>query len=251
MLLDKMLLYRVFFKKMRKVLNSHFFTISLIIFAVLLVVFVSQVSAVDNPPSGQNVPPGLLKKQTLISQQGTSTTSGGNIGQIRKLSGTPPFGRGRLEENKLRLCQVKEKVITNRSNNMIRHANRMLEVFDSIATRIQNYYLTRLVPQGKILPNYNALILDIQTNKNALTPLLEAVQTDVANFKCDGDDPKGQLDQFKEDMHAVIAGLKAYKRSVRNLIVAVASIRRAGEGNATGSAAQPSIEPTALPTLSQ
>ena len=134
---------------------------------------------------------------------------------------------------------------------MIRHANRMVEVFDSIATRIQNYYLTRLVPQGKTLSNYNALVLDIQTNKNAIAPLLQAIQTDIANFKCDGNDPKGQLDQFKEDMHAVIAGLKAYKKSVRNLIVAVASIRGTGEGNATGSATQPSIEPTALPTLSQ
>jgi len=242
-----------------KKISNYIFPIFIAASTVLLVVFVSQVSAVDNPPSGQNVPPGLLKKQTLISQQGTSTTSGGKIGQIRKLSGTPPFGRGRLEENKLRLCQVKEKVITNRSNNMVRHANRMVAVFDSIATRIQNYYQTRLVPQGKTLPNYNALILDIQTNKNSLTPLLGAVQTDVTNFKCDGDDPKGQLDQFREDMHAVIAGLKAYKRSVRNLIVAVASIRGAGDGNATGSAAAPSItpstaptvEPTAVPTVSQ
>ena len=83
------------------------------------------------------------------------------------------------------------------------------------------------------MPNYDALVSDIQTNKNAIAPLLEAVQTDAANFKCDGDDPKGQLDQFKEDMHAVIAGLKAYKTSVRNLIVAVASIRGETSGNAS------------------
>ena len=231
---------------MKKIPN-YIFPISIVVSTVLLVVFVSQVSAVDNPPSGQNVPPGLLKKQTLISQQGTSTTSGGNIGQIRKLSGTPPFGRGRLEENKLRLCQVKEKVITNRSNNMIRHANRMLEVFDSIATRIQNYYLTRLVPQGKILPNYDALILDIQTNKNAITPLLDAVQADIANFKCDGDNPGSQLTQFRTDMQAVIQGLKAYKTPIKNLIVAVASIRGETSGNASGSAVAPSVAPSVAP----
>lgn len=221
-------------------------------FVILFIIISSQVSAVGQ---NQNTPPGLLKKQTLISQQGTSTTSGKKIGQIRKLSGTPPIGRGRLEENKLRLCQVKEKVITNRSNNMVQHANRLIAVFDSIAARVINYYQSRLVPQGKILPNYNALVLDIQTKKTAVTPFLEAVTADVANFKCDGDDPGGQLNQFKEDMHAVIAGLKAYKKSVRNLIVAVASIRGAGDGNATGSAVQPSItpsiEPTAVPTVSQ
>ena len=235
---------------MRKVLNSHFFIISLIILAVSLLVFASQVSAVDNSASGQNVPPGLLKKQTYTTVWGKPASPGGAL-PFNRPSGTPPFGKGRLEEAKLRVCRLREKNIVNRSNQMIRHANRMVEVFDSIATRIQNYYLTRLVPQGKTLSNYNALVLDIQTNKNAIAPLLQAIQTDIANFKCDGNDPKGQLDQFKEDMHAVIAGLKAYKKSVRNLIVAVASIRGTGEWNATGSATQPSIEPTALPTLSQ
>lgn len=220
---------------MKKIPN-YIFPIFIAASAVLLVVFVSQVSAVDNPASGRNVPPGLGK---LASSEG--------ILRFNKPSGTPPFGRGRLEENKLRLCQVKEKVITNRSNNMVRHANRMLGVFNSIATRIQNYYLTRLVPQGKILPNYDALVLAIQTSRNAITPLLEAVQADVANFSCEGNDPKGQLDQFKQDMHAVIAGLKAYKRSVRNLIVAVASIRGETSGNASGSAVAPSVVPSAAP----
>jgi len=225
-------------------------------FVILFIIISSQVSAVGQ---NQNTPPGLLKKQTLISQQGTSTTSGKKIGLTRKLSGTPPIGKGRLEKNKLRVCQIKEKVITNRSNNMVRHANRLIAVFESIATRIQNYYQTRLVPQGKILPNYNALVLDIQNNKTVVTSLLETVTADIANFACDGEDPKGQLDQFKEDMHAVIAALKVYKKSVRNLTVAVASIRGAGDGSATESAAQPSIapstvptvEPTAVPTVSQ
>ena len=228
-----MLLCLVFFKKMKKVLSSHFFAISLIILSVLLVVFSSQVSAVEKLDQVSN------------SEQNQNTSQG----LSRKPSGVFPFGKARLEEAKLRICRLREKHIVNRSNQMIRHANRMAEVFDSIATRIKNYYLTRLVPQGKTLPNYDSLVLDIQTNKNGLTPLLAAVQTDVANFKCDGDNPKGQLDQFKTDMHAVIAGLKAYKTSVRNLIVAVASIRGAGEEDATGSAVQPSIEPTAVPTV--
>ena len=230
-------------------MKKTFYTspIFIVAFAVLLLVFASQVSAVNDSVAGQNTAPGLLKKQVNTTGWGKPASVGGNLSN--KPSGSPPFGKIRLEEAKLRVCQLREKHITNRSNQMIRHANRMVGVFGSIAARIQNYYLTKLVPQGKTLPNYDALVLDIQTNRNALSPLLAAVQTDAANFKCDGDNPKGQLDQFKTDMHAVIAGLKAYKKSVRNLIVAVASIRGAGEGNATGSAAQPSIEPTAVPTM--
>jgi len=231
---------------MKKIPN-YAFPIFISALAVLLLVFVSQVSAVNNSAAGQNTAPGLLKKQISTTGWGKPASVGGNL--FNKPSGTPPFGKARLEEAKLRVCQLREKHIINRSNQMVRHANRMVEVFGSIATRIQNYYLTKLAPQGKTLPNYDVLVLDIQTNRNALAPLLAAVAADAANFKCDGDNPKGQLDQFKTDMHAVIAGLKAYKTSVRNLIVAVASIRGTGEGNATGSAAQPSIEPTAVPSL--
>src|SRR3989344_6900944 len=178
---------------MKKILNQ-IFSISIIASTVILIVFVSQVYAVKNPPSGQNTAPGLLKKQVNTTCLGKLASLGGTLSN--KPSGTPPFGKIRLEEAKLRVCQVREKVITNRSNNMVRHANRLTTVFDSIAARIQNYYLTKLVPQGKTLPNYDALILDIQTNKNALTPLLEAVQADIANFKCDGDNPGSQLTQF-------------------------------------------------------
>lgn len=242
---------------MGKLLIRYKVSILLSVLVVLLVVFASQAFAIGrsdwagNPSNlnsttvgqGQNVPSGWPKKQPPTTSRDEWATGGGRAGS----SGVPPFGRRRLEAAKLRVCQLREKNIVDRSNRMIRHANRMLEVFDSIATRIQNYYLTRLVPQGKILPNYDALVLDIQTKKTAVTPLLEAVTADVTNFKCDADDPRGQLDQFKEDIHAVIAGLKAYKRSVRNLIVAVASIRGAGDGNATGSATQPSVVPSVAP----
>lgn len=231
---------------MKKIPN-YIFPIFLVASTVSLLLFASQVSAVDNSASGYNTEPGLLKKQILINQQGTSTASGGKMGQIRKLFGAPLSGRGRLEENKLRLCRIKEKVITNRSNNMVRHANRMVEVFDSIATRIKHYYSTRLVPQGKILPNYDALIADIQTKKAAVSPLLQAITADVANFKCDGENPGGQLAQFRTDMQALIRGIKTYRTSIKNLIVAVASIRGETSGNASDSATRPSITPTVTP----
>ena len=216
---------------MKKIPN-YIFPIFIAVSTVLLVVFVSQVSAQREKPGSagnsgqdQNASPGLS----------------------RKPSGVSPFGKARLEEAKLRVCRLREKNIVNRSNQMIRHANRMVEVFGSIAARIQNYYLTRLVPQGKTLPNYDVLVSDVQTNKNAIAPLLQALQTDISNFKCDGDNPGGQLTQFRTDIQAVIQGLKAYKTSIRNLIVAVASIRGETSGNASGSAAAPSVVPSAAP----
>ncbi|MBI2031921.1 MAG: hypothetical protein HYT08_04885 [Candidatus Levybacteria bacterium] len=219
-----------------------FFKLTLTISTLfILLVNSSSVFAVTGMPDNTkrpNTPPGLTKKLSS-SETGTTASKAGSRKPLLKI---------RLDQAKLRVCQVKEKIITNRSANMVNHVNRIIAVFDSIVTRITNYYQSRLVPQGRILANFDALILDIQTKKNAITPLLEAAQSDVDNFNCEGDDPKGQLDQFKQDIRAIIPGLKAYKTSVRNLIVAIASIRGAGGGTATGSAT-PTIEPTVLPTV--
>lgn len=184
---------------MEKFLVKHKASIPLVFLAVVLIVLVSQASAQ------------------------VATTGGGTIGASRG-----SIGKGRLEANKLRLCKVREKNITNRSSNMVAHAHRLVQVFDSITTRVENYYLSKLLPSGKILPSYDALVADIKVNKDAVTHLLQVAESGATNFKCDGDDPKGQLERFREDMRAVIAGLKTYKTSVRNLIVAVSLIKGTG-----------------------
>lgn len=188
---------------MEKFLIKHKISILLTFLVVALLFFVSQVSA--------QVP----------------ATGGAAVGTSRSLS----TGKGRLEVNKLRLCKIRERNIINRSNSMVAHAHRLVQFFDSIATRVENYYSSKLVPSGKTLPNYDALVADIRVNKDAITRLLQVVQSDAANFKCEGDDPKGQLDKFREDMHAVITGLKTHRMSVRNLTVAVSTLK--GNGAAT------------------
>lgn len=225
------------------------FSCLLVLTFLILLVFSTSVFAVTEMPDNANAikkpntPPSLIKKTPLNKVYNTIASRAG----IRK-----PLLKIKLDQIKLRVCQVKEKIITNRSSKMVNHSNKIVSVFDSIVTRISNYYESRLVPQGRTLANYDALILDIQAKKSAITPLLEAAKADVDNFSCEGDDPKGQLEQFKQDIRAIIPALKAYKISVRNLIVAVASIRGAGGGTATGSAMQtvePTVLPTAIPTL--
>lgn len=215
-------------------------TLLLIITPVLLIAAspVFAVTAMPDIVRKPNIPPGITKKLTSTETEGVTASKAGNKRSLLKV---------RLDEVKLKICQIKEKVIVKRSDKMVEHANRIIAVFDSIVTRVTNYYQSRLVSQGRTLSNYDSLLLTIQSKRNAITPLIEAAQTDAANFKCDGDDPKGQLEQFKQDIKAVIPGLKAYKIAVRNLIVAVASLTGAGEKTATGSAV-PTVEPTVLPT---
>src|SRR3990167_3734267 len=93
----------------------------LLIFLTSLIVLSSTVLAENtsdtatsnaNANSGkkQNTPLGLVRK---LSSSNTGATAASKAGSRK------PLLKIRLDQAKLRVCQVKEKVITNRSNNMV------------------------------------------------------------------------------------------------------------------------------------
>ncbi len=97
----------------------------------------------------------------------------------------------------------------------------MQEKFDAIAKRVEDYYISKVVPSGKTVTNYDSLVSEIQNKKQATQTALGKAQTDANSFSCSGNDPKGQLTQFRTDMQTVKSALKDYRTAIKNLIVAV------------------------------
>lgn len=129
------------------------------------------------------------------------------------------------EPGKLRACQAKENGIKNRLTSLNNLATNMESKFTSIANRVEEYYTAKVVPAGKTVPNYDALVSDIQTKKTAVQTALTKTQTDAGTFTCTSNDPKGQLTLFRKDMQAVKSALKEYRTSIKNLTVAVHSAK--------------------------
>lgn len=125
---------------------------------------------------------------------------------------------------KLKVCQVHERNIKNRLDSLIRLVTNQETKFGSIAAKVENHYTTKLVPKGEVLPNYNNLVADIGAKKNAVDSDLNAAKTDAAGFSCNVSDPKAQLTTFRKDMQTVKKALKDYRKSIRNLIVAVRTL---------------------------
>ncbi len=139
-------------------------------------------------------------------------------------------------ENKIKVCQTHERNIKNRSDHLQSLVNKMLTNFDKSATRIENYYTQKLVPQGKTLSNYDSLVADIAAKKALVTTDVEKAKTDIADFSCTtSTNPKTDLTTYRTDMQTVKKDLQNYRTSIKNLIVAVRGL--------VGESSSPSASP--------
>lgn len=228
--------------------------VSVICFVIAGVLFTTQVFAVKPEGVGQNknTNPGLLRKINIASISGQPSQDGNSSSSGKKRMGTPPFAKLRLNQPNLRKCEALSANITRRSTHLVELVNKMIKVFTSIANRVEQYYLTKVVPAGGSLPNYDALVAEIATKQSALTPLVEAAQADAANFTCTGNNPKAQLTQYRSDMQAVIRGLQEYRTAIKNLIVAVRTLKSLDVSGTPSATPSVTLTPTVttVPSLS-
>lgn len=141
-----------------------------------------------------------------------------------------------LSDAKVAVCQTRQTGIQNRSASIVKRAQNQIDVFSKIAQRVQQYYNEKLLPSGKVVPNYSSLLADIATKEAAIMPLVSTASADASAFNCDKDHPANQVSTFNQDMKNVLTALEAFRKSVRNLIVAVRTASGGSEGAASASA---------------
>jgi len=130
----------------------------------------------------------------------------------------------RLSQATLTACQAKEDRINKRMEQLEDLAANMFQKFDAIALRVEEYYASKVVSSGKTVENYNSLVADIEAKKVLVQTNLSSAKSNAGSFSCSGNDPKGQLTQFRVDMQTVKKSLKDYRTAIKNLIVAVRSV---------------------------
>lgn len=159
----------------------------------------------------------------------------------------------RMERTKTRLaspnvaiqnsCESRKEGVVNRMKRLVELSEKMLENFDTHATKVQDFYISVVVPKGVTVKNYDKLVADIAAKKAVVQTTLANAQADVDDFSCTNGDPKTYLNTFRTDMQAVKTALKEYRTTIKNLIVAV---RTAAEALETPT---PTPTATSTPTL--
>jgi hypothetical protein len=127
----------------------------------------------------------------------------------------------RLADNKLKMCQNRQKAITNITARIADRGQKQIDLFSKIAERTESFYVSK----GKTLATYDALVADVAAKKAAAQSVADATTSDSTVFDCSSNDPKGSMSSFKDKLKLEIDAIKAYKTSVKNLIVGVKSVQ--------------------------
>ncbi len=151
----------------------------------------------------------------------------------------------KLSQARLRICEARAKGIAKRTQFMLTHGAKVNRGHLKIQDRVDEFYNNKLVPQGYVLDNYDELIAEMEANKENVLSLIEMAKENGSTFSCDSEDPKGQLDAFKEDMKEIIDANKLYRESVRNFVRSVLELAKEARAD------QQKDEEEATPTPTQ
>jgi len=150
--------------------------------------------------------------------------------ELKKLEEKRNEQKKKLDEVKLKVCKNREKAITNIMTRSVDRGNKQLETFTKISERVQNFYKEK----GLVISNYDELITEIDYKKTDAEAAIAKTKETAPTFKCDGTDPKGVAETFKESVKAQNESLKLYRTAVKNLIVAVRSLAEKPENTEGG-----------------
>jgi len=132
----------------------------------------------------------------------------------------------KLSQARLKVCEGRSRAIGNRLKAMQKRATLIHKGHEKTYVKVDEFYNNRLVPNGYKLSNYEDLKAEIAANKANVQALLEAAAKTGTDFDCSSEDPKGQLDAFKEDMKALIDANKTYKESIHAFVKAVRDLAK-------------------------
>lgn len=125
------------------------------------------------------------------------------------------------DENRANVCERRFSAISKRMDSLMSRVVSMLGKFDAILARIQEYYTTTAVPAGNEIDDYDVLVADIVEKKVVVNGAVVAAELSQTSFTCETSEPKELYSQYREDMQGVKSALHEYRRSIKDLIVAV------------------------------
>lgn len=123
------------------------------------------------------------------------------------------------KEKYLKSCTEHQKAFKKKLNNINNMTKNNISTLETISLRVQTYVKNKNI----VVQNYESLLSNINEQKQLITDLQANATEDVNLFKC-GENPgdaSGSVKSYKETRIQEINAVKAYKQTIKDLIIAV------------------------------
>ena len=127
-------------------------------------------------------------------------------------------GKANAANGLQKACQNRQVAITNIMTRIDMRANNQINLFSTIASRVEAFY----TKQGKTVSNYPALVAAVDQAQTTATTEFSTLKTNTG-FTCSKSNPKAMVLTFQSYLKTEISDLHAFKTAVKNLIVGVAT----------------------------
>lgn len=162
----------------------------------------------------------LLTIPTATLAASPNSRENGARNNIKKIE--PSMTRATpLPTTKMTSCAARVDSVKTRMAQLLKLVTTMENTFDKIATRVETYYKSKVIPTGKTVSTYDNLVMDISNQKATVGKALTKAQTDIDGFNCISQNPKVLMSEFRQDMQSVKTDLNNYRTAIKDLIAAV------------------------------
>jgi hypothetical protein len=172
------------------------------------------------------------------STETETETSDDSTARVGRLKGEARRELAKLREGKTEKSQAKlQKVCENRQN-AVNHkvtafgnaAQKHLERLDSVFTKLQAFQADKNLS----VDNYQALVDDATAKQAAATSAVAALKTVAVDIDCTSTDPASSLTVVKTAAKEARDALKAYRKALKEIVVAFAQANKTDDASAEG-----------------
>ncbi len=152
----------------------------------------------------------------ITTNNGSSGNDSGD-GQSTSGSDSSQSQQGKLGEAQLKACEKHQAAINTVMARIANRSSKRLQLFDQITERIKSYYTEKNLSTD----GYDNLIAAVTKARTAAQVAVQAEHSLSSQFRCDGDNPKGAITQFKSQQATELSTLKDYRTSISDLAASI------------------------------
>lgn len=191
---------------------------------VMSIALVASSTALALPPQASAHAQGISNRPTVTGSSNShannsnqSSQAGSRVPSQAQSNNGQQTAQQHMTNGQLKACQNRQAAISNIISRIDTRSQNQLNLFTTIATRVENFYSTK----SKNVSNYSQLVSAINSAKTLAQNNLSSLQTS-SSFTCSNPNPKGMVIAFQGYLKTEISDLQNYRMTVKNLIVAIA-----------------------------